>query len=66
MSKYVVLGLVVLYLLIGVFVSGVLDDDSPNVLLMIFYPFVIAVIVLVFIVDGIFELGKKLGDMLGR
>lgn len=66
MSKYAVLGLVVLYCLIGIFVSGVLDDSCPSPLLMLFWPLVIAILILLLIVGGIFELGKKVGDMLGR
>lgn len=66
MSRLVLISIAVVYLTIGLFVSGVLDDydHGPDPMAVLLWPVLTIIIVLLVIVWGIYKLGKKIGDLI--
>lgn len=66
MSKLTLILIVATYLMVGIFVGGVLDDygNGPHPLAVLLWPLLLIGMILFGIIDFLYRLGKKLGDML--
>lgn len=65
MSRIVAVLIIAGYLLIGVFVSGVLDDDM-NPAIVAFWPFIVVMLALFGVCWFALKAGKNLGKLIWR
>ena len=66
MQKVIVIIVIFVYILIGMFASGFIQEDweKPSIMLMILWPLVLFLYVLFSLVNVAYELGKKMKDKL--